>query len=257
MSSPTRTFVISTADSIERRSAFAERAKNASAAWEFFDGCTKIAPGLTYDEARATRTLGRSLTANEIACYSSHYSLWKRLISDEVAQYIILEDDVIVDWKVIELIAETDVKSHGIELLRLYHKLPCPSRILKRHYLSRTSHLIQVMGAMAHGAQAYVITKAAAEHLLRSCREILRPVDLELDRFWEHGIPNLCIFPFPVIEEHGGSTIGNDRFSPEKKTVRMRAERRLRRAMDDIRRRLWLLRPPPRVADIHDPESWR
>jgi glycosyl transferase family 25 len=39
-----------------------------------------------------------------------------------------------------------------------------------------------------------------------------RPIDVELDRPWAHGIQNLSVFPFPVIEESVDSTIGFGRY---------------------------------------------
>ena len=34
-----------------------------------------------------------------------------------------------------------------------------------------------------------------------------------MDRYWDHGIPNLCLLPCPILEEAVTSTIGDDRYT--------------------------------------------
>lgn len=255
----TRIMVISLAASTERRAAFTARANNSAVSWEFFDACTEISPSLTYDERKLK--LRRSLTESEIGVYSSHYSLWEQLLRDDVKQYIILEDDVIVDWKMIERLFNIDFDSCGISYLRLFYKRPVPFSVIKSSYLSRSSFILQLKGR-ADGAQAYIVTRAAAERLIRYCRRIERPIDSALDRYWEHGVANLCLFPFAVIEEYGDSTIGNERFRARFKPVRRdfttRFSSRLRSVLDEAKRRAWLIRRPPAVRDLGDSaEFWR
>ncbi len=68
-----------------------------------------------------------------------------------------------------------------------------------------------------------MITREAAETLVPFCRSVTRPVDDQLDRFWEHGIPSLCLFPFPLIEEARPSMIGNDRFVATETSLKRKA----------------------------------
>lgn len=246
--SPVQIFVISLRDSAARRAGFTKRAKDARLAWSFFDGCTGLVPDLIYDEAEAKRRWGRALTPGEIGCYASHYSLWRRLLDAEADQYVIFEDDVIIDWEFVQKLVAIDFHRSGLDYLRLHCLRPGAMRVLKFDYFA-TKQLIQLREP-AYGTQGYVITRAGARRLAEYCRYVVRPIDSQLDRYWEHGIPNLCLFPFSIIEESRESLIGNERREWPKRPVMMRAKGRLRGMADQIARRVWLLSRPVEVTDL-------
>jgi len=253
-----RVFVVSMADARERRTAFADRAKGTGVDWKFFDALTDLAPDLVYEDAKVRWP--RPLTKGEIGCYSSHFALWSQLLSDGVKQYIILEDDTIVDWKKIERLSQIDLEAHGIIYLRLHYSRPGRFSVLKRSYISRSSYILQLESA-GEGTLGYVITRAAAERLVPISRQIVSPIDNHLDRYWEHGIPNLCLFPFPVMEELNESTIGNERFKDmwAKKPLWRPLRRRVKGILQWARQRAWLLRNGrAKIANVYDPSSfWR
>ena len=79
---------------------------------------------------------------------------------------------------------------------------PGPCRRVQANAVDFQRHLIEYVDRV-FGGQAYALTRAGAERLIRHCRTVRRPIDDELDRSWAHGLPNLCIFPFPVIAQSG------------------------------------------------------
>ena len=239
----TKIIVINMADAAERRSRFQDRARNAPVAWRFQPARTSLHPDLRYDEQGAIVAKGRPLRAGEIGCYSSHYAAWQELQGDDVDQYVVLEDDVIVDWIFIGKLAEVDLAGMGVNYLRLYYKSPARIAMVKENFIERARSIVELAGS-AFGTQGYVITKAGARMLLDHCRVVTRPVDDEMDRSWAHGLPNLAVFPFPIIEESAGSTIGSTRFEafvvPEhlklKRLLTHRVERWRRDASNALRR---------------------
>lgn len=207
----TKVVVVSMADATERRWRFEDRARNAPVAWSFFPARSSLHPALRYDEQDAIVAKGRPLRAGEIGCYSSHYAVWEELQGDDADQYVVLEDDVIVDWTFIGKLAEVDLGEMGINYLRLYYKAPGRAALVRENFVERARSIVELAG-MVFGTQGYAITKAGARTFLDHCRVVTRPVDDAMDRSWVHGVPNLAVFPFPVIEESAGSTIGNTRF---------------------------------------------
>lgn len=248
--SRTRLFVISMRGSTERRAAFTERARDARVPWRFFDGSDGPTPELIYDDGEVKARWGRSLTPGEIGCYASHLSLWNRLLEDEADQYLILEDDVIVDWKFLEKLLTVDFHRSGVDYLRLHCLRPGAMRVVKYGYCG-TRQLIQLREP-AYGTQGYVITRAGARRLSDYCRRVIRPIDSQLDRYWEHGIPNLCLFPFPIIEESGESLIGDQRREWPKRPLGARLGGKLRGILDDAKRRAWLLSRSIKVTELCD-----
>src|SRR5215203_1051955 len=116
--------VLSLNSALERRQTFVNAAKDTDLQWEFFDACTGLSPYLLYDAEEAEETNGRRLLPGEIGCYSSHVEIWLRLIDDDVDQYIVLEDDVVVDWGALEDFAHTSISNHGFNYMRLFYKHP-------------------------------------------------------------------------------------------------------------------------------------
>ena len=254
MTAATRILVVSLAGSADRRALFAERACHAGIEWEFFDACRGLASDLELDEQAVMLHVGRPLKPAELGCYASHYSIWQRLLADDAAQYIVLEDDVIADWSMLRVIAGVDFAASVIDYMRLYYKTAASFRVRQRHFLTRTSALIELT-SVGYGTQGYVITRAGAARLVPRFRRVTRPVDDQLDRFWEHGVPNLALFPFPIIEEAQASTIGEERFSGRKRSVRRklynlqdRVRRQVGRARRALHRQDWTPRPMARDA---------
>lgn len=233
-----RVFVVSLATAKDRRRQFEERAAEARAPWSYFDAHTSLAEGLVYHEAEALRHKGRSLRPGELGCYSSHYALWKQLVESGEDRYVILEDDVVADWDMIELLRTREWEP-WLGYLRLYFKKPGPFRIVKRRFVPRGPALVE-LEHMAFGTQGYVIDRATAAVLIDYCRHILRPIDDQMDRSWEHGIPNYSLFPFPILERIGQSTIGAERFDDDATSGRGGGvDRKVRRALEWWRRLVW------------------
>src|SRR5262249_51227961 len=142
-------------------------------------------------------------TQAEIGCFVSHFRVWKHFLATSADQLLVLEDDVFVDWNAVRPLLERRLPSH-IDYLRLFAKRAAPSRELG-WLLGR--RLIQYLH-YSYGTQAYLLTRDGALRFVRAASEIARPIDDFMDRAWDHGIPNLAWFPFPVLELSHESTIG-------------------------------------------------
>jgi glycosyl transferase family 25 len=192
--------------------------------WEFFPAHTRPTEPLQYDNRAAVRRCGRPLSPAEIGCYASHFKLWQWVSDSDLDQVIILEDDVIVDWNLIQMLATTRFSDYGIEMLRLHTYGPFRWDIVKYKFFSANSHVIRLIG-MVPGAAGYILSKAAARTLVSNYSIITAPVDWVLPRYWEHRIPNYCVFPFPVMERHGASTIGDERYAVSQRAIYDRVAR--------------------------------
>jgi glycosyl transferase family 25 len=226
--------VISMDGAVERQRAFAERAKDAGVEWRFAPAYTSLHPALQYVEEDAIIGWGRPLRRGELGCYSSHYAAWEQLLADDVDQYVVLEDDVIVDWTFLRMLAPAKIGKWKIDYLRLYYKTPCKYSVLKHKFIEEAHTLIELKG-MALGTQGYVITKAGARGFMDGCKKVVRPIDVAMDRVWAHGVKNRAVFPFPIMEEAVSSGIGPSRYEPFIAPSHLRLKRRVARA----RERLW------------------
>jgi glycosyl transferase family 25 len=215
--------VISLDRSVDRRQAFTQMAHGTKLDWAFFPAHTGTTKPLQYDDRV------------EIGCYASHFKLWEWLANSDYDQAIIFEDDVIVDWPIIEQIAANAFYDYGIHLLRLHTSYPFHFMIVKYRLFSPNNHLVRIVGT-ALGAVAYLLTKAAARTLVSNYCIVAAPVDWILVRYCEHRIVNFCVFPFPVIERHGPSTIGDERHAMPQRALYDRIARIAWRIRDRAKR---------------------
>jgi len=215
--------VISMPSAVERRAIFSEQARLARSSWAFVDAATTPTPSLAYDETRAVRRFGRALSRGEVGCFVSHHAVWKALLASNDKQSLVLEDDVLADWNTLDRLVELDIASLGLDLVRLYATHPFRQRLAISRFLGPHTHLVQARG-MFLGTQGYLLTRRAAERLVRMATSIEMPVDWLMGRYWEYGFPNYCLFPFPIVERYVPSNIG-DRWQAARPT---RVERMVR-----------------------------
>lgn len=230
----TKVWIVSLADADARRAQIGQSLRDVDLDWEFFDAHRALQAGLHYRASDSHSTHGRTLRAAELGCYSSHYSTWQWLHDSDYDQILVFEDDVSVDWDFIAQLAALDFAAMNITYLRLFAKIPPRWRYVASPFLDRYHHLIRCTG-YALGTQAYLLTRRGAAALLRCGQRVRYPVDAFLDRYWEHGVPNLALFPFPAFERSQPSMIGEARFAAERTPVAAQLQFRLQRLAVKLR----------------------
>jgi len=196
--------VISLASASDRRKQVAERFAASAIPWRFEDARTGDGSVVPYDAKAAHANKGRDLFRSEIGCFESHVSVLRKFVADQSAAFMIVcEDDVWIDFgfqfeELIDAMHEA-----GVHYVRLYSRRVAPVRHI-RFWHNRW--LVRYLWE-PFGTQCYLISKAGAETILGNFKSIGRPIDDELDRFWENGLPAYSIFPHPVIELQSSSSI--------------------------------------------------
>ena len=201
--------------------------------WSFFDARRDLPAGLGYDAAAAGRAIRRPMTPGEIGCFASHAALWRELADGTAPAMLVLEDDLLIDPGFFADLSAVVAALAVHPFVRLYAKAPTPARVIGR---VAGRHLVRYRG-IAFGTQAYLLRREGAARWLASIRRVVRPVDDEIDRFWAHGVPNVGLHPFPVMEIGGPSTIeGERRTLPPPRWSELGWQ--IRRARESARRRL-------------------
>ncbi|WP_256433059.1 glycosyltransferase family 25 protein [Martelella soudanensis] len=167
---------------------------------EVFDAVTPATAdlsGLRYDETRARRFTGRPMTDTEKACALSHLSLWRALQQDEAADYyLILEDDSVIFRDVAAVLEAIDLGP--IDFLKLSGKKERPMRTVAK--LATGERLVRyAFGPL--DAAAYLVSKRGARRLEAYCETLFTPIDLLMDRSYDHGVPVYGVLPYPVYAE--------------------------------------------------------
>ncbi|WP_310475517.1 glycosyltransferase family 25 protein [Sandarakinorhabdus sp.] len=206
--------------------------------WQFVDAAEAVPTDLPHDEEATLQTIRRSLTRGELGCFASHFGIWRRLAAMPAAStMVVLEDDLLLDPVFFTNLEAIAVSIPDIPYLRLHAKAPAPANVVGR---VAGRHLVRYRG-MAFGTQAYLLRQPAAARLVASITRIVRPIDDELDRYWAHRVVSMGVFPFPVLELGGPSTIEGERRGLAPATWR-EPRYQARRAVESLRRRIANLR---------------
>jgi len=201
--------------------------------WRFFDALRTLPDGLGYDPGGAVRAVRRTLTPGEIGCFASHAALWRTIAEGDSPAAVILEDDLLIDPGFFARLPEVIAALAAHPFVRLHAKAPVGAKVIDQ---AAGRHVVRYRG-IAFGTQGYILRREGAARWLASIRSVVRPVDDEIDRYWVHGVANIGLHPFPVMEVGLPSTIEGERRSlgpPRWHEFGWQA----RRAIDSARRRL-------------------
>jgi glycosyl transferase, family 25 len=190
-----KTFAINVPSNVYRRKRILEQANKAGVDIKIFPAITPDTMSdipNAYDERRARNFTGRPLMPTEIACGLSHIQLWRQLQNDvDVDYYLILEDDIDVIHNMGDIIQNLDF-TH-IDLLKFSGQQSRPKRKIKE--VDQVFSLYQyAFGPL--DAAAYIISKKGALVLDNYCQTLHAPIDILMDRSYDHGVPIYGVLPY-------------------------------------------------------------
>lgn len=189
--------IISMSGAAERRARMREQMTAVPAPWRFVDAHTAPDPELTLHERSWPRINGRVLNKAEVGCYSSHYSLWRehaQAADDDLL--LVLEDDAILDTDYLADLGPLREVAARFGYVRFHCHMIAPAQTL---FYQDRRRVIRFKRRV-HGTLAYCIDARTARIFADRLRDLRRPVDVEMDRYWEHGVPIFCLYPFVAIE---------------------------------------------------------
>ena len=226
------TYVISLPNS-PRRVVASESLGRTMLSWCFFDALTsEQRSGLLYDEGRALEQWGRPLTESEIGAAASHVAVLRRIAEGENEWALVLEDDVFLDPSFDFLCLPELCTDLGLQYLRLYAR--SIARAKHVGWIGQRELLRFRRSPM--GCQAYIVSRSGAAGFLNSVKNILRPIDWEMDRYWHNGLANYALFPFPVIELESVSSVRKCGEHARERTAAQNVSRFLFRSREYSRR---------------------
>lgn len=152
----------------------------------------------------------RPLGLGEIGCYISHIKAWKAIIDRGLSCALILEDDIVIDESLGQLIKTMSKFSDSFDIVKLYSKNNEPKliesiRLGEGHQLCRFKKI-------PIGNQGQLVTFSGAKNLINTYGKFGRPVDEDIQHWWEANINVLGFLPSVVsprkstqsdIEEQG------------------------------------------------------
>jgi glycosyl transferase family 25 len=140
-----------------------------------------------------TQQYYKTLTAGEIACYLSHRKAWAKIIEDNLDFALILEDDFLLNANVEQLVAAISKIEHS------WHCIKLAEYPVKRRELGATTidgfRLVAYNKVPARTC-AQAISKEGAKRLLLASEKFGRPIDIDMQHWWEHDLRIFGLKPY-------------------------------------------------------------
>lgn len=154
------------------------------------------------DKKRARlRGAGAPLRLPQLGCFASHYLLWEECVRSG-RPIMVLEDDAILLPGFMDFYrrAAEFAGSYGLVWMQPSRKIPnqkgCPLRKIGPFTVKKFAKGFS-------GSTGYLITPTAARTLLSYAHEWLYPLDITMDRFYDHKVEAIGIDPVCVAQDDG------------------------------------------------------
>jgi len=154
-----------------------------------------------YSRSIALRDFGRELTPGELGCALSHIKMWQRLVNSEYDEVLILEDDVLIGWALIEVLENRE------KLPSDYQHINFSTKARQQPFGNIISDIYRASNHLerAYSTEAYLITKPGARKLV----DLVNPLHMPIDNFVSiAGIVSYGVFPSVAVSADFSSGIG-------------------------------------------------
>lgn len=148
-----------------------------------------------YDQEANKKSYYRTLSQGEIGCYLSHRECWKRIVESGEPYGIVLEDDINITGdvlKAVELIEQVDFSWDLVKLAPYNRKT---RKVMLSHKLDDEFELV-IHNKPMSGCAATIYSRQGAQKLLATTEQFYRPVDTDIQHFWEKGIYVWSLAPY-------------------------------------------------------------
>lgn len=149
-----------------------------------------------YSSTLNKKTYRRPLSQGEIGCYLSHRLIWQQVVDQKLSMALVIEDDAELSEKLPNALSHVEQIPIDWDMIKLSE----PPRYKKRDSaikLDKETFLCQYR-KIPSTTTAYVISYKGAIKLLEARNLFGRPVDEDLQFYWEYSGKILGIEPSPI-----------------------------------------------------------
>ncbi|WP_146027230.1 glycosyltransferase family 25 protein [Bowmanella denitrificans] len=166
-----------------------------------------------YDVSLNSKKYHKRMNRGEIACFLSHRQAWQRVISEGLDFALILEDDFILEddlHKITQAISAMDMEWDYIKLAEY------PIKRRARFSTKVEQFTLSSYDKVPSRTCAQLVSLSGAKKLLVGTEKFGRPVDVELQYWWEHKLNIYGLTPYIIKPHDAESEI--DIFNKRKKS---------------------------------------
>jgi glycosyl transferase family 25 len=159
--------------------------------------------GRFLDPALRTAPLGteryfRPMENGDYGTYQSHRLCWQRVVDERLDWAIVLEDDAVLSPSFVDVPAAIERLPLEWDVVKLFNGW----RKRRTWPLMKAGPFeVVAYDKIPAGTPGYVVSRRGAERLLRGHRRMMRPVDIDMQYWWETRTEVIGFSPFPVRDD--------------------------------------------------------
>lgn len=229
-------YVISLKNATERRAFMQRQLNKLGLDFEFFDAINgnDIAPNeiknLLVKQSVWARYSYNPITPGELGCSLSHRAILKKIAGGDDEYAVIFEDDAKIEERFLTFLEELPSLKLNWDIISL---TSCRRPVVKLATLGNDIEFGCPKYAV-YRSMAYVIKKEACEKFLASYPRISRPIDNELQCWWENGLKVIVTKPEVIgdsefVAQSQLNAMGRNKSKARKSSLQILNKRRLYR----------------------------
>ncbi|REL26296.1 glycosyl transferase family 25 [Thalassotalea euphylliae] len=153
-----------------------------------------------YSETLNNRNYYRPLSNGEVGCYLSHRAAWQKIADGDAPYGIVLEDDIAINGNMHLAIDTLDTLHMDWQVIKLSAYQSRTRPIVFSQPIGNGFDLV-IHNKPMTGCAASAITKEAAKKLLAQSTKFGRPVDVDIQHFWESNVEVCSLMPYPISQD--------------------------------------------------------
>jgi glycosyl transferase family 25 len=172
-----------------------------------------------YSSALNKRVYRRPLAAAEIGCYLSHRNIWQTIVDDNLSMALILEDDAELGAQLPAALSAIENLGRPWDVIKLYE--PQIKKPLARSIPLNQDFSLCQYKKIPSTSTGYMVSLAGASKLLGAREMFGRPVDDDIQFYWEYSGEVYGVKPYPIFIADSSleSTIGPDGQTRSRKSL--------------------------------------